>query len=297
MPGPSVTPPLGEAPPPDESAVRERARAGEPDRYLAALLAPEAARPALLAIAGFLADVGRIAEEVREPMLGEIRLQWWRDAVDAAGRGERTGHPVADALAEAVRGHRLPVTALQRIIDARSLDIARAGLADDAAVDDHLAATEGLAFALGVAVLAGPEAAATPALRQAGIAYGLARGLGRLPLLLRHGAFLLPQSRLEAAGLALADLERAPAEAALTARIDAVARGLEVRGRAALDDARRDIAPLLPRALPALLPLAMVEPYLAAQNRRADDRMVAIAEPLPLVRVWRLWRASRRGRP
>lgn len=279
----------------DEAELRSRARDGEPDRYLAALLAPAEARTGLLAVAAFAADVERIAREVRDPMLGEIRLQWWRDAVDAGARGERSGHPIADALAHAVARHGLPVSVLHRIVDARSSDVARETPADDAALDDHLAATEGLAFALGVVVLADADAAASPALRRAGIAYGLARNLGRLPALLRHGSFPIPATRLAAAGITIDDLAERAADPAVAGKLDTIVRGLELVARAALDDARRDLALLVPRARAALLPLAMVEPYLAAQNARVNERMTAILEPTPLGRAWRLWRASRRG--
>ena len=60
------------------------ARSGEPDRYLAALLAPPAARADLLALAAFASELARVPSLVtREPTMGEIRLQWWRDALAA----------------------------------------------------------------------------------------------------------------------------------------------------------------------------------------------------------------------
>src|SRR4249920_224039 len=91
---------------PTAETVATSARAGEPDRYLAALLAPPAARDGLLALAAFSAELGRIGQLVtREPMMGEIRLQWWRDALRPRDSGERTGNPVADALREAMLRH------------------------------------------------------------------------------------------------------------------------------------------------------------------------------------------------
>lgn len=279
-----------------DAAVRECARDGEPDRHLAALLAPAEARPSLLAIAAFAADVGRIARDVREPMLGEIRLQWWRDAIDAGTRGERTGHPVADALADAARAGRLSVGAMHRLVDARAADVAGELPADDADLDDHLARTEGLAFALGVAALAGEETAANPALRAAGIAYGLARSLGQWPRLAHRGLLPVPRTRLVAAGIDPVALRRPPLSRSDAAALDMIAAGLALVSRTRLDEARRGVADLPAVALPALLPLAMVEPYLAAQNRAGRDRLSAIAEPTPLTRAWKLWRAWRRRR-
>ena len=62
-----------------DDVIRLAARAYERDRYLAALLSPAARRDDLLVLAAFAGDVGRIASSVSEPMMGAIRLQWWRD--------------------------------------------------------------------------------------------------------------------------------------------------------------------------------------------------------------------------
>ena len=57
-------------------------RAADPDRYFATLFAPAPKRPFLFALYAFHAEVARIAESVREPMLGAIRLEWWRERKD-----------------------------------------------------------------------------------------------------------------------------------------------------------------------------------------------------------------------
>ena len=59
-------------------------RAADPDRYFSALFAPAPARPLLLALYAFNHEVARVAETVREPMLGAIRLEWWRETVEGA---------------------------------------------------------------------------------------------------------------------------------------------------------------------------------------------------------------------
>ena len=61
----------------------QQARIHDPDRALSALFAPEPARGALLALLAFNAEIERVPRMVREPILGQIRLQWWRDALAA----------------------------------------------------------------------------------------------------------------------------------------------------------------------------------------------------------------------
>ena len=70
----------GPRPPPDSPAplpapVRNSARESDPDRYLAALLAPAALTSDLMILAGLGAELARIPAQIREPMMGEIRLQ------------------------------------------------------------------------------------------------------------------------------------------------------------------------------------------------------------------------------
>ena len=66
----------------------EMVRAGDKDRFLATLFAPEKYRRALHALYAFNLEIARVRELAREPMPGEIRLQWWRDALLRGGQGE-----------------------------------------------------------------------------------------------------------------------------------------------------------------------------------------------------------------
>ena len=79
--------------------VRRIAKSGDPDRSLAASFAPREARADLFALIAFNVELARIAEIVTEPGLGAIRLQWWREAIDRAAKGEATGIPSPTRLA------------------------------------------------------------------------------------------------------------------------------------------------------------------------------------------------------
>ncbi|HSF02040.1 MAG TPA: squalene/phytoene synthase family protein, partial [Solirubrobacterales bacterium] len=92
----------------EPEVVRATARAHERDRYLAALLARGQPRDDLLALVAFAAEIGRIGSLVSEPAMGEIRLQWWRDALRNPDPATKSGHPVADLTRAAVRRHGLP---------------------------------------------------------------------------------------------------------------------------------------------------------------------------------------------
>ena len=80
-------------------------------------------QPALLALYAFNAELDHIAAAAREPMVGQIRLQWWRDAVELAEPGMKTGNPIADALSAAILAHDLPKDRLAGVIAARIPEI------------------------------------------------------------------------------------------------------------------------------------------------------------------------------
>ncbi|MGF1641784.1 MAG: squalene/phytoene synthase family protein [Rhodospirillales bacterium] len=95
----------------------EQFRRFDSDRFVCSLFAPAAEREAIAAVYAFNIEVARIRESVVEPMLGRIRLQWWRDAVDGiyAGRPLRQG--VVDALAAAVEHFGLSRRHIERVLE------------------------------------------------------------------------------------------------------------------------------------------------------------------------------------
>src|SRR4051812_807159 len=102
------------------SPVGAIVRRHDRDRFLTALFAPAARREDLLALYAFNFEVAKTREVVTEPMLGQIRLQWWREAVDEIYRGGRVRtHEVVQPLAEAARRGALSRAHLDRMIDAR----------------------------------------------------------------------------------------------------------------------------------------------------------------------------------
>jgi phytoene synthase len=282
------------SPAPAADAVVASARAGEPDRYLAALLAPPSARSGLLALAAFASEVARVPNlAASEPSVGEIRLQWWRDALQSADERAQTGNPIADALRAAARRHALPLPLLLETIEARSFELAGDSMADDAALQTYLWKSEGAAFALAGRVLA-PDAVAAidTAAAASAQAYGLARLLLHLPRTLSRERLPLPQSRLEAAGVTRSELlagERGPGVAILFA-------GLGDEARRSLVTSRQHVANLPRGARAAFLPLALVRSYLRALERPGRDVLRESVEIAPLTRVLRIATAHWSGR-
>jgi phytoene/squalene synthetase len=179
--------------------VRVAARAFEIDRYLASLLAPAAARDDLIALAAFAGEIARIPLFVTEPMMGRIRLQWWRETLE---NGIDGGNPIASAIISASNRHGFEVSELIRFIDAHESTLDDVPFADDQALQAHFAATEGVLLSCAAKVL-GPgfdlwDMPHREVHVAAANAYGLARLVAELPVTLAAGHVLIPADRLSA---------------------------------------------------------------------------------------------------
>ena len=76
----------------------ELVRTADRDRFLSSLFAPAEYRGALHALYAFNVEVARVREVAREPLPGEIRLQWWSEVVNGERAEEAAANPVASAL-------------------------------------------------------------------------------------------------------------------------------------------------------------------------------------------------------
>ena len=182
---------------------------GDPDRFLSVMAAPVAARAPLFALYAFNLEVARAPWVTQEAMIAEMRLQWWRDTVGSlAEPGPVRAHEVVAPLADVVRGQRLPVEVMDRLIEARRWDIYREPFEDRAAFDAYLEDTGAGLMWLAASALGAPPPV-EPVARAAGWAAGLAGFLRAVPELEARGRRPLVDGRAEAvAGLARDGLAR-----------------------------------------------------------------------------------------
>lgn len=185
----------------DPDALAAFVRAHDPDRFLCALFAPPARRPALFALIAFNHELARAREAARNPIAVLIRLQWWRDAVEEAAAGAPPRqHEVALPLHAALRTGALDAQDLRGLIDAREIEAEEAGIPTEAAFDSYLRGTAG-ALAVAAGRLLGAPPADLPGIAACGVAYGLAGVLRSVAAHAAQGRCLLPADRLAAIGL------------------------------------------------------------------------------------------------
>jgi phytoene synthase len=239
-------------------------RGADKDRFLATLFAPAAHRSALFALYAFNTEVAGIREHVREPLAGELRLQWWRDVLADGRKEEAAGHPVARALLEVIARCRLPSQSLNDLIEARAFDLYDDPMPSVAALEGYLVKTSSAIFALATHILDADGATELGGLvRDAGIAYALAGLLRAFPLHAARRQLYLPRDVLDRHQARPEDVFAGCA----TTELRAALADVRLRARRHLDQCNEQLPFAASRAAPAVLPVSLVRPVLDRMER------------------------------
>jgi phytoene synthase len=273
-----------------EAMVRE----ADADRFLASLFIPADKRPYCLALYAFSLEIARVREIVSMPLPGEMRYQWWRDALDEPEpRGDVAAHPVAAALLATIARFRLPRQALIDLIEARVFDLYEDPMLSIGDLEGYAGETASSLIRLASLILAdGGDAGPADAAGHAGVAQAVTGLLRALPWHARRGQLYLPADVLARAGATREEVlagQRSPAVDAALAEL----RGLADRHyRAGIGHLA--MVPVAVR--PVFLPATLVPAYLKRMGRPDYDPFRSIVDLPQWRKQWLLWRAARRLR-
>lgn len=126
----------------------------DPDRYRTAMLAPKDERGQLLVLYAFHAELAKVPEIVSETMIGNIRYQWWRDAIEEIYSGqEPRKHEVVLPLTTLIQEKGLSRFHMDQLIDGRERDLDPAPFADLNAAKDYCSHTSGVLAQLAARIM------------------------------------------------------------------------------------------------------------------------------------------------
>ncbi len=184
------------------SLMGQEARQYDYDRWLATLFAPAEVRESFFTLLAFNIELSRIRETVSEPMLGDIRLQWWREAISGLQNGSLKSHPVIEALDFVNRQKSVDFGLMLDMIDIRSKDLDPTPMTDDTDLLIYADGTGGALHRLMLPLLGvDASSAALEAANLAGRVFALAGIMRAIPFHYRHNLVLLPVKRMEAIGV------------------------------------------------------------------------------------------------
>jgi len=264
-------------------------RTGDPDRFYTSMFAVEAARKRLLALYAFNLEVARTRERVSEPMLGQIRLQWWREALDEIAENRPRNHPVCLAMNDWLGGQVSPEIrgALDALLAARDLDLEDSPFPTLDSFRAYAGTTGGTLLELGLHATDMAGRGLEPVARHVGTAYAITGLIRAIPFAGTIGRMLIPQDVLDSVGATNTAARRDPERmrAAVKQLADLAATELDVARVAARGVRIRG------GARPVLLHRALAEMYLARIRRAGHDLASPALDPDNFARITRLlWR-------
>lgn len=266
-------------------------READRDRYFATLLLAPDHREAVQALYAYSADVASIRDRAREAAAGEIRVQWWVDAIKGEGHGNVRGNPITAALLDTIARYRLPTAPLARLADARRFDLYHDAMPDLVSFEGYAGETTSALYQLAALIVDPAEAAgAADAAGHFGVAQALSGHLRALGFNAARGRLFLPLSVFTANGATLEDILSGRATDGLVAARSQLIELTQEHAAKARDAVKR-----LPRSLRpifaaiALLPAeaarlhAMRDAPFSAPRELADWRKLAAM-------AWSSWR-------
>jgi NADH dehydrogenase [ubiquinone] 1 alpha subcomplex assembly factor 6 len=266
------------------SYCAELLRRQDADRYLTALFAPADRREALFALYAFNLEVARAREAVREPFMGLMRLQWWRDAIAEIYEGRTRAHEVIRPLAAAISVYGLERALFERLIEARERDLDSEPPANLAALIDYARGSSSTLVELALRILGKPLAPVREAGEAVGIAWSLTGLMRAVPFHASRRRIYLPADLMAAASLTPGQLfERGPAPA-----LPGIVRAVAEEAGVWLARARGHSAEVKRGFLPALLPATLASGYLRRLAAAGYDPFDGRVQQAPPWRVWAL---------
>ncbi len=268
-------------------------RRDDPDRWLAGFFLPEACRKHVYAIYAFNLEIARVREMVSEPILGEIRYQWWRDALDGTNEGDATANPVVAAVLDTIHQFKLPKVSFLQLIDARVFDLYDEPMEDLAALELYAASTTSNLFRL-VRMIADPEdiGGGLGVAEHGGVAYAATGLLRALPWHSARKQMYLPAEILEKAGADRTDFVLGR----VTPEIRNALSEVRNHAQAHLEIFDTRIAGLPEKSQAPFLPVALCGLYLRQMEKRNYNPFKTLIVLPQWRRQWVLWRAARAWR-
>jgi NADH dehydrogenase [ubiquinone] 1 alpha subcomplex assembly factor 6 len=241
-------------------------------------------RESLFALYAFDHEIGKVRHVVSQPMAGLIRLQWWREALDAIASGRPPGHPVAKALPAVLRTSSGARARLEAAIDARERELEGSAPADLAALERELEGSAATIVEVALLTLGAADPAALEVGRKVGLVIGLTDRLRDLERDRRHGHLLLPVAEPARQGVE-------PDAAGGDEHLEPVVKALASWGLEHLRAARAERRAMLVTALPALLPGTLAGRSLRRLRRTGSTAPIRRQSPAATLRL--LWHHAR----
>ncbi len=274
-------------------ALSERLRREDRVRFLSLQFTPSKYRADLLGLLAFNLELRDACTGVSEPVIGQLRLKWWYDALAGIFGGNPPRHPVALGLAEVVARRQLSRATFEQWIEVEAEGLADGRLDQISEIETRLANTTGALIELSMAIVGIDDRSP----REAGLR--VAQGCGLTDMIrstaaeAARGRFHFPDALCQRHGLdGDAVIRWRPGRETPKGLLEVVA---EIAEQAAqrLGEARRMRGQLPKRAIPLMLTAVSADADLRRLAKLGNNPLTAFARPDPWLvarLTWAAWR-------
>lgn len=262
----------------------------ESDQYVQLLFLPTELRGPAASVLAFQQEIDRIPYLIREPMPGEVRLQWWREVFMGKRDGEANANPFAGALLATIEKYDLPKDGFVRFLDAKVFDLYNDPMPDRATLEAYLGESESFILHM-LALISGTEnnTALANACGHVGVALGIANIMLRMPFHMDKQQTYIPVDLIEACGI-----DASSWLSSETPNHILVYQGFIALGQEHLKKAKLETAKLPKHKRAVFLSLSYAELIF----NRANKKTKKLRDPIvisPLAKQWALLKASMFG--
>lgn len=263
----------------------EALRKGDRDRYLSTLVLTGAYRDAVTALYAFNADIASVRERVSDPGPGEIRLQWWSDALGGEGHGVVRQNPVADALLDTLARYSIPAGTLLRLIGARRFDLYDDPMPDLESFEGYAGETVSTLYQLAAMILNdGISVETGDAAGHLGVAHAMIGHMRAFGHVSAQGRIMLPWSIMAANGVSEGEIFSGVASEGV---VEALGQISELT-RGHLAKAEAAISALPGRLKPAFASIAVLKAQLALYIRHSAGPLALAPDDADWRKITRL---------
>ena len=277
----------------------ETLHAFTPDQGMACGFIPADKRDAILTLYAFSAEMQAVKWRTREPMMGEVRLQWWREALlGERPSAEVEAHPLARHVLQGLQHFHLPVSGLVNLVDCMMDDLYDDPPEDMTALELYCGQTVSVLLRYASLMLAdGQEAGPADLAGPAGVAFALTQIVHDLPARLRGGRILIPATLFNDIGLEQSQVHSITDASQMRLLVSPLLDLAQKR----FDEFKTQSSALPYNIRPAFALMGLVRPRLIKLRKAIDSPAYRPIEPFvessgPLSKTVRLWMAAVWGR-
>ena len=276
--------------------VQGKAAASGSSFYYAFLFLPPPRRAAITAFYAFCREVDDVVDEVSDPGVAALKLQWWRKEVTGAFDGAPT-HPAMQALMPLAPSHGIEARHLLAVIEGCQTDLNQTRFLDYPALQRYCHLVAGVVGEVAANIFGRTQAATVEYAHQLGLAMQLTNIVRDVGDDARRGRIYLPVDELQRFDVKAHELLKRDAPWGYSERFSALMRFQAERAHATYDRALA-LLPDADRAAqkPGLM-MANIYRTLLREIEAQDFRVLHQRTSLtPLRKLWIATRTHLRGR-